>query len=361
MEFNWSEEIYNDEPGTRVPENPEDEILQAVPILSEEVYDDDLDDWTEEDEEDGPGPASMDLLKGLEAPLSAGRAFDLCATAILNYSSSRDFHAILDFCPPLPDFLNVKAVDFSIPNVYGYPGLVELAAYLGQAKLLDLLLRRGGNVNVRPTPNTSGAFPISPLEAAVWGGSMECVERLLAEPTLDLSFSAQLQRLWARPSLDSDQRRCLQHVAPLTAGMEFPDAGPVPIPEKFFPAVAIEMDNQELFLRLCQERGRLTTEEAKPALGMLWVAATLMDRNDPPDMLLALLDLFPEALNLEAGPALLALAAVNYPYDLRLEPWLKKLRNIPIQVIIALLDEHFTGWELTGVNTRRLRTRMGGS
>ena len=359
MEFNWSEEIYDDETGTRVPENPEEENPQAVPILVEEVYDDATDDWTEEDGTEGPGPASVDLLKGLDAPLSKGRAFDLCATAILNGSGSRDFNAILDFCPPLPDFLNVRAVDFSIPNVYGYPGLVELAAYLGQAKLLDLLLRRGGNVNVRPTPHTSGAFPISPLEAAVWGGSMECVERLLLEPTLDLSFSAQLQRLWAWPSLDSDQRRCLQRVAPQMTGMEFPDQGPVPIPEKFFPAVAIEMDNQELFLRLCQERGRLTQEEAKPALGMLWVAATLMHRNDPPDMLLALLDLFPEALDLEAGPALLALAIVNNPYDLRLEPWLKKLRNIPIQVILASLDEHFAGWGLTGVNTRRLRKRMG--
>lgn len=352
------QEVYDDETGQWVPIGPEESDLGPVPVLFEEVYDDETGTWIEEETgEEWLRPASLDLLKGPEAPLSRDEAFTLCATAILNGSSSRDFEAVLDLCPSLPNFLNIKTVAYSIPDVWSYPGLVELAAYLGRANLLDSLLRRGGNVNVRPAPSAPGTLPISPLEAAVYGGSLECVERLLDEPTLGLSFSTQLQRLWAKPALDSDQRRCLQRIAPQVAGMAFPDHGPVPIPEKFLPAVAIEMGNGELFLRLCRERGKLTLSEAESALDTLWVSASLMHRADPPDMLLALLDLFPEAIERQEGRALLALSGGNYPQDTRLEPWLEQLRSKSIP--LELLDEHFAGWEKAGVNTRRLRTRMG--
>ena len=349
MEFNRSDEIYDKKFDARVPKDPGEELPLAHLTLSQEVYDDETGQWVPEDPE-----AELLALALSSAPFSESEAFALCTDAILNGGDPGELDALLDKCPPLADFLNASRIDFPIPDFWGYLGLVELASYLGRTKLLDVLLHRGGNVNVRPTAHT---LPMSPLEAAAWGGSLGCVERLLAEPTLDLSFSVNLQRLWARLGLEEGQRRCLQRIAPQVTGMEFPDQGPVPIPETFFPIAAIDQANEELFLRLCRERGKLTPTEAEPALGMLWTQASLLDRRDPPDMLLALLELFPEALERQEGRALLALNAVRFPQEARLEPWLKRLRNKPIP--LDLLDEHFAGWERDGINTRRLRERLG--
>ena len=334
------------------------------PIWFEEVYDDETGQWIEQGYVDGSDLelklvweqdlTVQALLERRSRPFPATEAFSLCALVILNDIGGDVLTALLDACPPLETFLDICRVDYPVPEFWGYLGLTELAAYLGREELLDILLCRGGNVNCRPAPD---AFPVSPLEAAAWGGSLECVERLLREPGLDLAFTVHLQRLWAKPEPDEGQRRCLRRIAPYVAGTAFPDRGPVPIPETLCPMTAVEMGNEALFLRLCRERGCLSLPDAEAALGMLWAEASLVKRRDPPDMLLALLEVFPEALKRREGRALLALSAADFPGDARLEPWLRQLRGKALP--LSLLAEHFPGWEEDGAQTKKIKERLG--
>ena len=329
----------------------------------EEVYDDETGQWIEQNDVEGPylelalvweqELTVQALLERRSDPFPWTEAFSLCALVILNDIGGDVLTALLDVCPPLEEVLDAGGVDYPIPEFWGYLGLTELAAWLGREELLDILLRRGGNVNCRPSPD---AFPVSPLEAAVWGGRPECVERLLREPGLDLSFTVHLQRLWAKPELTGDQRQCLRRVAPLVAGTAIPDQGPVPIPENFCPLIAVEMGNEALFLRLCREWGRLSRTDAETALTVLWGAAALAKRQDPPDMLLALLEVFPDALKRREGRALLALSAADCPGDARLEPWLKQLRGKRLP--LSLLSAHFPGWEKDGPQTLKVQKRL---
>ena len=332
-------------------------------VWSEEVYDDETGRWLEQDDADGSylelalvweqELTVQALLARRSRPFSRTEAFSLCALIILNDVGGDVLTALLDACPPLEEFLDISRVDCSVPEFWDPLGLTELAAYLGREELLDILLRRGGNVNARPAPRL---FPISPLEAAAWGGSPGCAERLLREPGLDLSFTVHLQRLWAKPELTENQRQCLRRIAPRIAGTAFPDEGPVPIPGTFCPMVAAEMGNGELFLRLCRERGRLSRADGSAALNTLWAEAALAKRQDPPDMLLALLEVFPEALERRECRALLALSAADYPEDSRLEPWLRQLRGKALP--LSLLSEHFPGWEKGGPQAKKIRERL---
>lgn len=297
-------------------------------VVGEERYDDASGEWFEEGELEllwDPDLAAKILRSRRDRPFSKAQAFTLCATVILDDLGGQVLEALLDVCPPLEDFLGVSRVDYPVPDFWGELGLVELCAYLGREELLDILLRRGGNVNVRPGPE---AFPLSPLEAAAWGGSLACVERLLCEKALDLTFSVHLQRLWAKlqqPGLEKRteaQKRCLERVAPLVAGMDFQETGP--IPQTLHPAMAAEMGNDALFVRLCRQRG-LTPKEAHGALEMLWIKAALEGRQDLPEMLLALLECFPAALELEKGQELLARSVAAFPKDIRLKAWKSRL------------------------------------
>ena len=335
MKLVWSEEVYDDETGQWIEPDDADESFLELELA-----------WVQESDL----PA---MLERRSSPFSKTEAFSLCAETILYDFSANVLSALLDVCPPLEEFLEAGRVNCPVPEFWDPLGLTELAAYLGREELLDLLLRRGGNVNSRPAPYL---FPISPLEAAAWGGSLGCVERLLREPGLDLSFTAHLQRLWARPQPDKGQRRCLRRIAPQVVGVEFPDRGPVPIPENLCPMTAVEMGNEELFLRLCRERGRLSKADGAASLNTLWGEAALAGRQDPPDMLLALLEHFPEALECREGRALLALSAADYPGDVRLDPWLDRLsgKRLPF----SLLAEHFPGWEKDGPQTQKIRERL---
>ena len=333
-------------------------------IHFEEIYDDETGQWIEQDAADGPFlevelvwvPESdlPALLERRKTPFARAEAFPLCAEVILNDFSVHVLNALLNVCPPLQELLDAGRVDCHIPEFWDPLGLTELAAYLGREELLDLLLRRGGNANARPEPRL---FPVSPLEAAAWGGNPGCVERLLREPELDLSFTVHLQRLWAKPELTEDQRQCLRRIAPLVADTAFPDRGPVPIPAAFCPMIAVEMDNGALFLRICRERGRLSRADGSAALNTLWAEAALVKRQDPPDMLLALLEVFPEALAHRECRALLMLSAADFPEDSRLEPWLNRLsvKRLPF----SLLAEHFPDWEKDGAKPRKIRERLG--
>lgn len=332
-------------------------------VWHEDVYDDETGQWIEQDDGDEPflemelawvpEPDLLAMLEQRSSPFSKTEAFSLCAGMILYDFSADVLRALLDVSPPLEEFLNAGRVDCPVPEFWDPLGLTELAAFLGREELLDLLLRRGANANARPAPNL---FPVSPLEAAAWGGSLECVERLLREPGLDLSFTVHLQRLWAKPELEGGQRRCLQRIAPSVAGTAFPDEGPVPVPKTLCPMLAVEMENGELFIRLCRERGRLSPADGEAALNTLWAEAALAKRQDPPDMLLALLEVFPEALERREGRALLALSATDHPGDVRLEPWLNRLsgKRLPL----SLLAEHFPGWEKDGPQTLKIRKRL---
>lgn len=103
------------------------------------------------------------------------------------------------------------------------------------------------------------------------------------------------------PRPNTDQLRCLRRIAPRVRGMDFPEDGPVPIPETFHPMAAVEMGNGALFLRCCRERGGLSRADAEHSLKMLWTQAALAGRQDAPDMLLALLKQYPEALEQKEG------------------------------------------------------------
>lgn len=72
-------------------------------------------------------------------------------------------------------------------------------------------------------------------------------------------------------------------------------------------------------------------------------------------MLLALLELFPEALERREGRALLALSAADHPGDTRLEPWLNRLSGKCLPY--SLLAEHFPGWEKDGPQVQKSRER----
>lgn len=293
------------------------------------------------------------LLNRRDRPFTKVEACTLCTAAIVNGLSGDLFAALLDCCPPLEEFLTISRVDCHVPEFWGYLGLVELAAYLGREELLDILLLRGGNVNARLA---FPEFPVSPLEAAVWGGHLPCVARLVQEPALQLAFTAHLQRLWAKRDLEPGQRKCLQLLAPALTGLEYPDSGPVPIPEALLPAAAAEMGNVELFARMCRERAPLTADMGNGSVQMLWARAALMGEQDGPDMLLALLEAFPAATRRRECRALLLLSGANAPGDARLDPWLRRLKNRALP--LELLEEHFPGWGPDGPMTRKAVQRI---
>ncbi len=199
-------------------------------------------------------PTIYALLRQREEPFFPDTAFEVCMTALDAGLNRRAFTAILDHSPPLERFLHKK----SWSHEYG---LVEKAASMDRADLLDLLLERGGNVNRYRRPRY-----ISPLEAAMEGGALRCVERLLREPELDVALTPRLLACWSLA--DSGMTMldfCLQAAAPRLLGKDPTFRDPVPIPDQLTMVHAARTGNWALVRRICRERG-VSLKEGKRVL-----------------------------------------------------------------------------------------------
>ena len=110
------------------------------------------------------------LLKNLSEPLPPKDAVAACLCAL--NSTERRMNALLDHCPPIPDF--------QFLGVGKTASLLDVTVRCGKHKMLALFLKRGADPNGGPSPQT--ATP--PLETAFCLNAYLCLEQLLKSPRL---------------------------------------------------------------------------------------------------------------------------------------------------------------------------------
>lgn len=191
-------------------------------------------------------------LRKLEEPFSPRRGACLCFSALHHGLNRKAFQAILDHCPA-----------YSVMWDEDHPGFgaVELAARENRADILDLLLQRGGNIN-RHSPGWD-----SPLECTVEYGALDCLERLLREPELDVTMTPKLLDLWSLADMENILMDfCLQMAAPRLLGRDSTVAEPIPLPDELTVSRVAAHANWKLVSRLCRERGTIPAEDGREAL-----------------------------------------------------------------------------------------------
>ncbi|MCI8399183.1 MAG: hypothetical protein HFF90_07265 [Oscillibacter sp.] len=104
-------------------------------------------------------PALYACLRKMHRTFSPAFAYSVCSLALDCRLTLRAFTALLDHCPPLEDFL----YGFYESILLGaYCGLVEKAAALDRADVLDLLLSRGPALTDAPSMTSRPSKPPCP-------------------------------------------------------------------------------------------------------------------------------------------------------------------------------------------------------
>ena len=120
----------------------------------------------------------------------------LCQQAL--QCTPRVFEQLLEFCPP-PRELTLFDPDVSTfrgSTLGANYSLEALAAYLGNPKHLQLLIDRDADINFH-TPTA-----LSPLEAALAGRSLRCIELLTRNPSLRQPLTPYILSEWAGAEMD---------------------------------------------------------------------------------------------------------------------------------------------------------------
>lgn len=129
--------------------------------------------------------------------------------------------------------------------------LVYRAAFYNRPEHLELLLKRGGCANRVPEFEE---IP-SPLDGAVIGRSLKCVELLLQRSDLDKTFSYNILGEWAdAENGDTALDFCLSAIAQaFMPDCQYP-FGSLPLPPGLTLLSAVERKNWPLAERICRER-----------------------------------------------------------------------------------------------------------
>jgi len=185
------------------------------------------------------------LLRKLTAPLPPVDAMAACLCAL--GGSEKRMHAILDHCPPIPEF--------QFRGAGKTASLLNVAARFNRHKMLDLLLKRGADPNGGPTPETA----VPPLEAAFCSNAYSSLERLLKAPDLRPELTERMLKHWA--SLQSDpfetypmELMCCQLLLEALTGEPVDLQDPFPIPSRLTLEDALNQLNLQLAAHICRKR-----------------------------------------------------------------------------------------------------------
>lgn len=233
-------------------------------------------------------------LRNCSFRFSPEASFRLIRWALIGKLTLRCIQAILERCAPVPEILAAGTLS------RGYAGetygLMEKAAMLGRADVLELFLDRGAG------PNRLEGLSISPLGAALGTGELECVELLVKRPDLDTAWTEELLGLWS--ALDGGNAAyefCRQAMVPRFLDPDWFPLNPIPIPEGMTIGLPAARGNWEMVIRICRERGdRISLPEAREALGRVDFRRTARDwRAQLGEAVDALLTACPELLRRE--------------------------------------------------------------
>ena len=185
------------------------------------------------------------LLRKLTAPLPPADAMAACLCA-LGGSEAR-MHALLDHCPPLPEF--------QFLGVGKTASLLSVAAQLKKHNMLDLLLKRGADPNGGPTPQTAAP----PLEAAFCANAYLCLNALLKAPNLRLELTEKMLYHWASLQPDlfanySDDLMCCQLLLEALTGKPADPDDPLPFPPQMTLNLVLNHLNLPLASHICRKR-----------------------------------------------------------------------------------------------------------
>lgn len=261
-------------------------------------------------------------LRRYDYTFSPEAAFRLLDKALESSLSLRAFQAILERCPPVPEVLSSG---FAPDMILGSCCLLDKAACLDRADVLALLLERGADPNRQPGCDSS------PLEAAVAGQSLKCVELLMERPELDTAWTPQLLCEWANADrgltlLDF----CLQAMAPRFTGWEAASLQPLPIPELMTARLIAEAGNWPLLERFCRERGTLSPADGRQALNAIQpLEVQEQDHRACAAALDALLKRCPSLLRGQTACRTLLRCFLRFDGEARelLRPWTESLRR----------------------------------
>lgn len=205
--------------------------------------------------EDKNYPAIYSALHKLDGALS-DNVFLICYLALS--CTTRVFRTVMEHCTPT----SLRNEQYCCSSTFVPPvelvslppdtwwNITAAAAYLNKPEALDLLLKAGCS------PNRASQCAYSPLEAAVLGRSMSCIQRLLEEPTLDTSVvSKRLLQLWAQTEDDDTLLDwCCQLLCGPFLGQEYSPFAPAPLPPDLTVVHTTTEYNWPLTIRLCRER-----------------------------------------------------------------------------------------------------------
>jgi len=276
---------------------------------------------------------AVSLLRKLTAPLSPVDAMAACLCAL--GGSEKQMHAILDHCPPIPEF--------QFLGVGKTASLLNVATRLNKHKMLALLLKRGADPNGGPTPQTA----VPPLETAFCGDAYLCLEQLLKSPGLRLELTPNMLDHWASLHPDPDDAyptdlMCAQLLKEALTGDAAALRDPLPFPPQLTLDTVLQQLNLPLAACICGKRP-LTDQEKDAAVRYLSAdhRIILLDERaldfhrtyhrQHADFLLSLLDRYPELVRQPAlrFPIIAAALVPNKP-EAALQHWVAQLEDGPV-------------------------------
>ena len=195
------------------------------------------------------------LLKNLSEPLPPKDAVAACLCTL--NSTERRMNALLDHCPPIPDF--------QFLGVGKTASLLDVTVRCGKHKMLALFLKRGADPNGGPTTLTAAP----PLETAFCLNAYLCLEQLLKSPRLRPELTEDMLDHWACLQPDPadsspEDLMCCQILKEALTGEAIDFLDPLPFPPQLQLKTVIEQLNFPLAAHICRSRA-LSEEEKQDA------------------------------------------------------------------------------------------------
>lgn len=284
-------------------------------------------------------------LQKTREPFNEYDSYSLCKDVLESQWSLQVFQAILEHCEPLETFCFYPLHNYVTP--FGTGGLVQEAAANDCPEILQYLLDQGFS------PNRKSQSESSALEAALWRGSVRCVELLCKREDVDTSVTENLRCVWGRlgvyPQAEAGYRIAARRI------LGYSEEGPrrdVPLLPGFRISHAVKCENFTLIERLLRDT-TVTVNQGKEILELLLCYA-----EDIPFCARWLDKLFaacPALLRNQTARGMLALCMLGCEDESEeqlLRPWVDKLPGreivLTFQVISsfeAVLGLHLCRWE----------------
>lgn len=201
------------------------------------------------------------LLRRQTETFMPQEASALCRDLIETKCTLHAFRAVLAHCPPLQDFVYLNNRYYMSDGEFTCGGLVMFAAKEDHVPVLQYLLEKGCDPNIREGDRHS------PLEAALREGSLGAVELLMQRDDVDFAITDHMRNSWSMMGKDPEHDRCFRAAAGRLLG-EGKDKiySKIPLLPGLTVIHAAERSNWTLVCRLCRET-EVTVEQVRSVLG----------------------------------------------------------------------------------------------